>query len=147
MIEVEHETLVLHVNETQDTSIPFPVICDHDATISKDLGLVPRDFEIEKQRFRFSTAMILDLDASIKCKVQYPTTVGRNFYEVLRTIDALQLASQNRIVTPTNWKINDDVFIDPDITPSAAKKLFPQGFHEIKAYFRITPSPATSDIA
>lgn len=106
---------------------------------------MPPDFSTEDKIFRYSSVLITDIDLEIRFVMQYPTCVGRNIYELIRALDAIQLANFNQVVTPTNWKINDDVFIEPDVTSEAAKALFPQGFHEIKPYFRITPSPAITD--
>ncbi|KAH7488092.1 1-Cys peroxiredoxin [Phytophthora ramorum] len=85
---------------------------------------------------------VLDLDLTVRMMTYYPMGVGRNFYEVLRALDALQLSTFEQVVTPVNWKVSDDVFVEPDVTAVAAKKLFPQGTHEIKPYARLTASPA-----
>ena len=136
------DTFIAHVNETQEVEVNFPLIYDIDAKISKRNGLVPQDFDSVTKPFKYSTILLYDLDLTLRFSMQYPTSVGRNIYEVIRALDALQLSKFNQVVTPTNWKVNDDVFVEPDVTSEAAKLLFPQGFHEIKPYFRITPSPA-----
>jgi peroxiredoxin len=71
--------------------------------------------------------------------------VGRNLYEYLRALDAFQICIYNQVVTPTNWRISEDVFLEPALQSEAAKRLFPQGFYEIKPYFRITSSPAVNE--
>ena len=133
------------MNETQDVTINFPILTDTTGEMSKKLGVVPPEFTIEARDFRYDTVLVVDMDMNVRIAMQYPCSVGRNIYEIIRSLDAIQLAIYNQIVTPTNWKINDDVFIEPDVTSEAAKDLFPLGFHEIKPYFRITPSPAITD--
>uniref|UniRef100_H3HBZ0 Thioredoxin domain-containing protein n=1 Tax=Phytophthora ramorum TaxID=164328 RepID=H3HBZ0_PHYRM len=120
----EQTPFLADVNETQEVKVGFPVLADEDGELSRRLGLV------------------LDLDLTVRMMTYYPMGVGRNFYEVLRALDALQLSTFEQVVTPVNWKVSDDVFVEPDVTAVAAKKLFPQGTHEIKPYARLTASPA-----
>lgn len=125
---------IADVNETQDVALNFPIMADpHSKTLSKLCGPPPH---------LSSSMILLDTEHNVQMVWSYPTCVGKNLYEVLRALDALQVCLYNQVVTPTNWQINDDVFIEPGVTTEAAKQLFPQGFHEIKSYFRITPSPA-----
>ncbi|GAB9466174.1 hypothetical protein Gpo141_00003556 [Globisporangium polare] len=136
------------VNETQDVKVSFPVLADENGELSRSLGLVPSGapkHAADLHRLPFSCTIVLDIDLTVRFLSYYPLCVGRNFYEVLRALDAFQLAAFNQIVTPANWKVNEDVFVEPDISSDAAKKLFPQGFHEIKPYLRITASPAISE--
>uniref|UniRef100_K3XAE5 Thioredoxin domain-containing protein n=1 Tax=Globisporangium ultimum (strain ATCC 200006 / CBS 805.95 / DAOM BR144) TaxID=431595 RepID=K3XAE5_GLOUD len=144
----QQEQFLQDVNETQDVKVNFPVVADENGEISRTLGLVPASapkHAADLHRLPFGCTIVLDVDLTVRFLSYYPICVGRNFYEVLRAVDAFQLAIFNQVVTPTNWKINEDVFVEPDITSDAAKKLFPQGFHEIKSYFRITASPAIND--
>lgn len=85
---------------------------------------------------------LLDLDLTVRMLVQYPISVGRNFYELLRALDAVQLATFHQVVTPANWKASDDVFIEPALSKQDAARLFPQGFHEIKPFLKLAASPA-----
>ncbi len=85
--------------------------------------------------------IIIDPNRKVQLRMDYPVYVGRNFYEVLRALDALQLSLYNKIVTPANWKVGDDVMILPSISNEMAAELFSKGFTEIKPYLRITPQP------
>ncbi|CAK4669311.1 hypothetical protein LEN26_007072 [Aphanomyces euteiches] len=136
------------VNETQDVQINFPIFADESGELSRKLGLIkssaPGD-GFEHFRLPYSAAIILDIDMTARFVFYYPISIGRNLYELIRVLDGLQLAMYNQVVLPTNWKVNDDVVIEPDISSDAAKSLFPHGYHEIKPYFRITPSPAITE--
>lgn len=146
---LKQQTLFLQdVNETQDVKVSFPILADENGELSRTLGLVPAGapkHAADLHRLPFSCTIVLDIDLTVRFLCYYPMCVGRNLYEVLRALDAFQLAVFNQIVTPTNWKVNEDVFVEPDISSDAAKKLFPQGFHEIKPYLRIAASPAISE--
>ncbi|KAK1946912.1 1-Cys peroxiredoxin [Phytophthora citrophthora] len=141
----EQTPFLSDVNETQEVKVGFPVIADEDGELSRRLGLVaigaPK-CAADAGRLPFSCTIVLDLDLTVRMLTYYPMGVGRNFYEVLRALDALQLCTFEQVVTPVNWKVSDDVFVEPDVTAEAAKKLFPQGTHEIKPYVRLTASPS-----
>jgi thioredoxin-dependent peroxiredoxin len=144
------ETFLQDVNETQEVKVGFPVMADDTGELSRSLGLVaamaPKG-AADSHKLPFSCTILLDIDLTVRYIAYYPVSVGRNLYEVLRLLDAFQLATFHQIVTPTNWKVNEDVFVEPAITSDAAKKLFPQGMYEIKSYVRITASPAITDDA
>jgi hypothetical protein len=121
------------------------LLADEDGELSRRLGLVAAGapkHAADAGRLPFSCTLVLDLDLTVRMLTYYPMGVGRNFYEVLRALDALQLSTFEQVVTPVNWKVSDDVFVEPDVTADAAKKLFPQGTHEIKPYVRLTASPS-----
>ncbi|TYZ64464.1 hypothetical protein PybrP1_001724 [[Pythium] brassicae (nom. inval.)] len=142
------EQFLRDVNETQDVKLSFPVLADESGELSRALGLVPASapkHAADLHRLPFACTAVLDIDLTVRFLAYYPICVGRNLYEVLRALDAFQLAVLNQVVAPTNWKVNDDVFVEPELTSDAAKRLFPQGFHEIRPYFRITASPAISE--
>jgi peroxiredoxin len=82
-------------------------------------------------------------DKSIKLMITYPASTGRNFDEILRVIDSLQLTAYQKVATPANWKNGEDVVISPAVSNEEAKELFPKGFKEIKPYLRMTPQPET----
>ncbi|RLN62882.1 hypothetical protein BBJ29_002687 [Phytophthora kernoviae] len=133
------------VNETQEVKVGFPVLADEDGELSRRLGVIAAGapkHAADAGRLPFSCMIILDLDLTVRMLSYYPMGVGRNFYEVLRALDALQLSTFEQVVTPVNWKVSEDVFVEPDVTADAAKKLFPQGTHEIKPYLRLTASPS-----
>ncbi|RLN79815.1 hypothetical protein BBJ28_00012825 [Nothophytophthora sp. Chile5] len=141
----EQTPFLADVNETQEVKLGFPVLADEDGELSRRLGLVaagaPRH-AADAARLPFSCTVVVDLDLTVRLLSYYPMGVGRNFYEVLRALDALQLSTFEQVVTPVNWKVSEDVFVEPDVTTAAAKKLFPQGTHEIKPYLRLTASPS-----
>ncbi len=123
------------VNSTQDTDLQFPIIADADLTVSKLYDMIhPEESKTEAVRSVF----IIDPDKKIRLTMTYPMNVGRNFDEILRVIDALQLADRARIATPADWKPGDKVIIPPSIANEEAKKLFPQGWDEIRSYLRVT---------
>ncbi|KAG7397169.1 hypothetical protein PHYBOEH_001163 [Phytophthora boehmeriae] len=141
----EQAPFLSDVNETQEVKVGFPVLADEDGELSRRLGLIATGapkHAADAGRLPFSCTIILDLDLTVRMLSYYPMGVGRNFYEVLRAVDALQLSIFEQVVTPVNWKVSEDVFVDPDLTSDAAKKLFPQGTHEIKPYLRLTASPS-----
>ncbi|KAG7378161.1 hypothetical protein PHYPSEUDO_010463 [Phytophthora pseudosyringae] len=141
----EQSPFLADVNETQQVKLGFPVLADEDGELSRRLGLVTAGapkHAADAGRLPFSCTLVLDLDLTVRMLTYYPMGVGRNFYEVLRALDALQLSTFEQVVTPVNWKVSDDVFVEPDVTADAAKKLFPQGTHEIKPYVRLTASPS-----
>ncbi|DBA01650.1 TPA: hypothetical protein N0F65_010301 [Lagenidium giganteum] len=136
------------VDETQEVKVSFPVLADETGELSRMLGLIPAaapKHAADQHRLPFSCTILLDVGLTVRFLSYYPTCVGRNLYEVLRALDAYQLSIFNQVVTPTNWKVNEDVFVEPDVPSDAAKKLFPQGFHEIRPYLRITASPAITE--
>ncbi|GLE07308.1 hypothetical protein PINS_up017438 [Pythium insidiosum] len=142
------ESFLADVNETQEVKVSFPVVADADGELSRALGLIAANapkHTADAHRLPYSCTIVLDIDLTVRFISYYPLSVGRNWYEVLRAVDAFQLATFNQVVTPTNWRINEDVFVEPDLKTDAAKKLFPQGFHEIKPYLRITASPAINE--
>lgn len=131
-----HEAWIKEINETQETEVNFPVIADEDAEISRRLGLCdPRG------RIVHRTLYIIDPNRVCQLLLVYPENTGRNFYEVLRTLDSLQLTSYHHVGTPANWAAGEDVVILPDVSEESAQDLFPKGFTTIKPYLRITPMP------
>jgi alkyl hydroperoxide reductase subunit AhpC len=125
------------VNETQEVKVSFPVLADDEGgALARQLGMG------EPAGAQFSCMALLDLDLTVRLLVHYPLAVGRNFYELLRALDALQLATFHQVATPANWKASDDVFVAPALAKDDAARLFPQGFHEIKPFLRLTASPA-----
>nr|CCA23802.1 Peroxidase putative [Albugo laibachii Nc14] len=134
-----------HVADTQKVQLKFPIIADPDAHLFHRLGLCQEnaaECAADVYSLQFSATILVDLDLNVQHISYYPISTGRNFYETLRMLDALQLARFHRVVTPCNWKMNDDVFVDPLLTNEDAKAFFPQGYHEIQPYLRLTSSTA-----
>ncbi|GMH91787.1 hypothetical protein TL16_g12154 [Triparma laevis f. inornata] len=129
-----HRRWIDEVEELQDCKITFPLFADVDGAVSRVYGL---------SVINAGLIVLIDLDKRIRFISQYPSTTGRNFYEVLRVIDTLQLTLFHSVATPANWMQGEDVFVRNDISATAAGAMFPKGFVAIKEWFRITPQPDT----
>jgi alkyl hydroperoxide reductase subunit AhpC len=135
-----HEAWIKDINETQETEVDFPIIADEDSRISTLLGVCNAKDEIVHR-----TLFIVDPNRKVQLMMVYPSNTGRNFYEVLRCIDSLQLTEYHQVGTPANWKAGEDVVILPQVSNEVAVELFPKGFSVIKPYLRITPMPDLSE--
>jgi len=131
----EHVKWIKDVNETQQTELKFPIVADADRKVAELYDMIhPGQSSTEAVRSVF----IIDPDLKIRLTMTYPMNVGRNFDEILRVIDALQLADAKSIATPADWRPGDRVIIPPSIDKDQATKLFPQGWDEIRPYLRLT---------
>ena len=131
----EHKTWILDVNDTQNTNLTFPIVADPDLKIAKLYEMIhPSESETAAVRSVF----IIDPDKKIRLTMTYPMSVGRNFDEILRVIDALQLSDKKRIATPADWRPGQKVIIPPSISNEEAKDIFPQGWDELRPYLRLT---------
>ncbi len=135
------------IKETQGFAPNYPMIGDTDFAVSKAYGMLPaavsgdpaKRTAADNQTVR--NVFIIGPDKKIKLVLVYPMTVGRNFDEVLRVIDSLQLTAKHKVATPAQWKQGDDVIIAGSVNEEDAKKLFPQGWKSPKPYIRIVPQP------
>lgn len=128
-----HKTWTNDINRTHHTKIDFPILSDPNYDIARLYGMMhPQESTTEAVRSVF----IIDSLKRIRLTMAYPMNIGRNFNEILRVIDALQLADKKQIATPADWKNGDKVIIPPSIPNSDAKLLFPQGWDEITTYYR-----------
>jgi thioredoxin-dependent peroxiredoxin len=135
------------IRETQGTAPNFPMIGDSNLTISKLYGMLPASTSgtsegrtpADNQTVR--NVFVVGPDKKIKLVLVYPMTTGRNFDEVLRVIDSLQLTAKHRVATPANWKQGEDVIIAGSVPDEEAKKIYPQGWKAPKPYIRIVPQP------
>ena len=131
----EHRKWIADVNDTQNTNLTFPIIADADLAIAKAYDMIhPGQSETAAVRSVF----IIDPAKKIRLMMTYPMSVGRNFDEILRVIDALQLGDAKRIATPADWQKGKEVIIPPSIGNEEAKALFPQGWTEHRSYLRTT---------
>lgn len=131
----EHLKWINDVNETQETDLQFPIVADEDLVISRMYDMIhPEQSETAAVRSVF----IIDPKKKIRLTMTYPMSVGRNFDEILRVIDALQASDANRIATPADWVPGQKVIIPPSIGNAEAKTLFPQGWQELRPYLRLT---------
>ena len=134
-----HEEWIKDINETQSTTINFPILADEDKTVSNLYGMIhPNASNTATVR----SVYLIGSDKKIKLIITYPPSTGRNFDEILRVIDSLQLTASHSVATPVNWKNGEDVIILPSIQDEAElKSKFPKGYKEIKKYMRVTPQP------
>ena len=131
----EHLKWIADVNDTQNTDVQFPIVADPDLDISKMYNMIhPSESDTQAVRSVF----IIDPDLKIRLTMTYPMSVGRNFVEILRVIDALQTGDRDRIATPADWVKGDKVIIPPSISNEEAKDIFPQGWDELRPYLRLT---------
>lgn len=143
----DHGRWQADIEETQSCRVDFPMIGDPDLTVAKLYGMLPAATEggsggrtaADNQTVR--NVFIIGPDKKIKTILVYPMTVGRNFDEIVRIIDSLQLGAKHRIATPANWKQGDDVIIAGSVSNDEAKTLYPDGWQSPKPYLRIVPHP------
>jgi len=134
-----HLGWIKDINETQSTTVNFPILADADRKISTLYGLIhPNASSTATVR----SVYVIDPNKKIRLTLTYPASTGRNLNEILRVIDSLQLTEYHSVATPANWQDGDDVVIVPSITdPEVLKSKFPKGFNAIKPYLRFTPQP------
>jgi alkyl hydroperoxide reductase subunit AhpC len=143
----DHTKWANDIRETQGQAPNYPMIGDPDLKVSKLYGMLPADLEgscegrtpADNQTVR--NVYVIGPDKKIKLMIAYPMTTGRNFDEVLRVIDSLQLTAKHRVSTPVNWKQGEDVIIAGSVSDEEAKKIYPQGWKAPKPYLRIVPQP------
>lgn len=133
-----HEKWVHDINETQNTTVNFPMIADEDKKIAMLYDMIHPN-ATEKTTVR--SVFVIGPDKKIKLTLTYPASTGRNFTELLRVIDSLQLTAKYSVATPANWKNGEDCIIVPAVSDEDADKKFPKGYKKIKPYLRITPQP------
>jgi len=133
-----HKGWIGDIEETQSSKIDFPIIADPDRKVANLYGMVhPAHDEVYTVR----TVFIIDPKKKVRLMIVYPQTTGRNFNEILRVIDSMQLTDQYKVATPANWQQGQDVIIVPAVSDADAEKAFPKGFKKIKPYLRTTPQP------
>ncbi|MBZ4189852.1 peroxiredoxin [Niabella beijingensis] len=126
------------INETQNCSVDFPILADPDKNIATLYDMIHPNAS-EKATVR--SLFIIGPDKKVKLIITYPASTGRNFQEVLRVIDSLQLTANHSVATPADWKHGEDVIVVPSISTEDAIKKFPKGVKEVKPYLRYTPQP------
>ena len=134
-----HDLWIKDINETQNTSMNFPVIADHDRSVSQLYDMIHPNAD---NTMTVRSVFVVGPDKKIKLVITYPASTGRNFDEVLRVIDSLQLTANYGVATPVDWKYGEDVVIAPAIQDKdELKAKFPKGYTVVKPYLRITPQP------
>ncbi len=133
-----HEKWIKDINETQDTTVNFPIIADEDRKVSDLYDMIHPN---ASTNLTVRSVFVIGNDKKIKLMITYPASTGRNFDELLRVIDSLQLTAYHKVATPANWQNGDDCVIVPAVTNDQIPGLFPKGYTEIKPYLRMTPQP------
>lgn len=133
-----HSKWAEDIEETQGTALNFPLIADSDRKVSELYDMIHPN---ASETFTVRSVYVIGPDKKVKLMITYPASTGRNFDEILRVIDSLQLTSQYSVATPVNWKEGDDCIIVPAVTDEQAKEKFPGGWKTLKPYLRIVQQP------
>jgi alkyl hydroperoxide reductase subunit AhpC len=133
-----HQKWAADIEETQGTALNFPVIADADRTVSNLYDMIHPN---ASDTFTVRSVYVIGPDKKVKLMITYPASTGRNFDEILRVIDSLQLTANYSVATPVNWKDGDDCIIVPSLSDADAKEKFPAGWKTLKPYLRVTPQP------
>ena len=133
-----HNGWIKDINETQNTTVNFPIIADEERKVALLYDMIHPNSD-DKMTVR--SVFIIDPDKKVKLMITYPASTGRNFDEILRVIDSLQLTAYHKVATPANWNNGDDCVVVPSVTNEEIPSLFPKGYTEVKPYLRLTPQP------
>ncbi|MBL0151986.1 MAG: peroxiredoxin [Chitinophagaceae bacterium] len=134
----QHNGWIKDINETQHTTVNFPIIADENRVVA---GLYDMIHPNASATFTVRSLFVIGPDKLVKLMITYPASTGRNFTEVLRVIDSLQLTAQYSVATPADWKHGEDVIVVPAVSTEDAIKKFPKGVKVVKPYLRYTPQP------
>jgi alkyl hydroperoxide reductase subunit AhpC len=134
----KHVGWVKDINETQHCEVNFPIIADEDRNVSTLYDMIHPN---ASETFTVRSLFVIGPDKKVKLTITYPASTGRNFIEVLRVIDSLQLTSGYSVATPADWKEGEDVIVVPALSTEDAMKKFPKGLNIVKPYLRYTPQP------
>ncbi len=133
-----HSEWIQDINETQNTMVNFPIIADVDRKVSDLYDMIHPN---ANDTLTVRSVFIIAPDKTVKLILTYPASTGRNFYELLRVVDSLQLTAYHKVATPANWESGEKVVVSPAIPTEEAKELFTSGVEEVKPYLRLTPDP------
>ena len=136
--KTSHGEWIKDINETQGTTVNFPIIADEDKKVSDLYDMIHPNAD---NNLTVRSVYIIAPDKTVKLIITYPASTGRNFHELLRVIDSLQLTAYHKVATPANWEHGDDVVVSPAIPTKEAREIFTKGVEEIKPYLRMTPDP------
>jgi alkyl hydroperoxide reductase subunit AhpC len=134
-----HKGWAKDIEETQGAALNFPLIADHDRKVANLYGMIHPN---ASDTLTVRSVFVIDPAKKVRLTLTYPASAGRNFDEILRAIDSLQLTDKHKVATPGNWKPGEDVIIVPSVTNEQAKTLFPGGWKELKPYLRTVKQPA-----
>ncbi len=133
-----HLGWIKDINETQNTEVNFPIIADEDRKVAELYDMIHPNAD---NKLTVRSVFIIDANKKVKLTLTYPASTGRNFDELLRVIDSLQLTAYHKVATPANWNHGDDCVIVPAVKNEEIADLFPKGHKEVKPYLRLTPQP------
>jgi thioredoxin-dependent peroxiredoxin len=142
-----HEKWKKDIEETQGSKVDYPMIGDPELKVAKAWDMLPADAGVScdgrtaANNATVRTVFVIGPDKKIKLMLSYPMSTGRNFDEVLRVLDSMQLTAKHKVATPVNWKQGDDVIIVPAVTDDEAKQKYPGGWKTVKPYLRVVPQP------
>ena len=134
----KHKGWVNDINETQHVNVQFPIIADEDRNVATLYDMIHPN---ASETFTVRSLFVIGPDKKVKLIITYPASTGRNFHEVLRVVDSLQLTANYSVATPADWKEGEDVIVVPAVSTEDAIKKFPKGVNVIKPYLRYTPQP------
>lgn len=134
----DHREWIKDINRTQATEINFPIIADQDRKIAEEYGMIMPEVD---NKATVRSVFIIGPDKKVKLTLTYPPSTGRNFQEILRVIDSLQLTSDHQVATPADWNQGEDVIIVPSVSDEEAEKKFEKGYNKVTDYLRTTPQP------
>ena len=134
----KHHGWVKDINETQQVTVGFPIIADPDRTVAELYGMIHPN---ASENFTVRSLFIIGPDKKVKLTITYPASTGRNFAEVLRVLESLQLTAQYSVATPADWQHGEDVIVVPAVSTEDALQRFPKGVSIVKPYLRYTPQP------
>ncbi|MBA3827345.1 MAG: peroxiredoxin [Taibaiella sp.] len=134
----KHHGWIKDINETQNTNVEFPIIADESREVA---GLYDMIHPNASATATVRSLFVIAPDKTVKLTITYPASTGRNFTEVLRVIDSLQLTAKHSVATPADWKLGEDVIVIPAVSTEDAQKKFPKGLNIVKPYLRYTPHP------
>lgn len=134
----DHHEWVKDINETQGTTINYPMIADGDRKVSKLYDMIHPNAD---STLTVRSVFIISPDKKVRLILTYPASTGRNFDEILRVIDSLQLTDRYKVATPADWKYGDHCLVVPSLSDAEAREKFPKGFKTLKPYLRVTPQP------
>ena len=133
-----HQGWIGDINQTQSCTMNFPIIADEDRKVATAYDMIHPNAD-DKATVR--SVFIIGPDKKIKLTLTYPASTGRNFVEILRVIDSLQLTANHRVATPANWRHGEECIVSPSVSDADAERLFPRGVRKVKPYLRYTPQP------
>jgi alkyl hydroperoxide reductase subunit AhpC len=134
----DHAGWARDIAETQGSALNFPLLADPEGKVARQYDMIHPNAD---NALTVRSVFVIGPDKKVKLKIEYPASTGRNFDEIIRVIDSLQLTANHQVATPVNWKNGEDVIIVPAVSNEAAKAKYPEGWKELKPYLRIVPQP------